>query len=415
MNEQIKIDFEKIIEASDLSKSDIELKRQYLDKFLENGFPSRKLENWKFSDLDQIIKKNISDLSFYNDNSRPNKVDTSIFVNSLEHNKIIFVNGRIEKIDLNYEDQDKIKVDDNYKLENKFESNNSLLSLNNALTNKCYKIIVKKDYNLNKPLVVYHTTNNKIKSKNINLKLDFKLEQNSSLRLIDLFHDSAENNFINIFYNFDLKENAILKNYKIDKIQNENIRYSYNNIDQDRNSISETFIFSSGSNFSKNEIKCNLNGEYSSAFVNGIFSLNDKQHHEIRTVINHLVENTKSYQLIKSVLGKNTKSAYQGKIFVDSKAQKTDGYQLSKAILLDETSEFNAKPELEIYADDVKCSHGSASGSLDENSIFYLMSRGLSYQQSKELLINGFLLDVIEKITDLEVKNFVKNIIGLKE
>ena len=415
MNEQIKIDFEKIIEASDLSKSDIELKRQYLDKFLENGFPSRKLENWKFSDLDQIIKKNISDLSFYNDNSRPNKVDTSIFVNSLEHNKIIFVNGRIEKIDLNYEDQDKIKVDDNYKLENKFESNNSLLSLNNALTNKCYKIIVKKDYNLNKPLVVYHNTNNKIKSKNINLKLDFKLEQNSSLRLIDLFHDSAENNFINIFYNFDLKENAILKNYKIDKIQNENIRYSYNNIDQDRNSISETFIFSSGSNFSKNEIKCNLNGEYSSAFVNGIFSLNDKQHHEIRTVINHLVENTKSYQLIKSVLEKNTKSAYQGKIFVDSKAQKTDGYQLSKAILLDETSEFNAKPELEIYADDVKCSHGSASGSLDENSIFYLMSRGLSYQQSKELLINGFLLDVIEKITDLEVKNFVKNIIGLKE
>ena len=415
MNEQIKIDFEKIIEASDLSKSDIELKRQYLDKFLENGFPSRKLENWKFSDLDQIIKKNISDLSFYNDNSLPNKVDTSIFVNSLEHNKIIFVNGRIEKIDLNYEDQDKIKVDDNYKLENKLESNNSLLSLNNALTNKCYKIIVKKDYNLNKPLVVYYTTNNKIKSKNINLKLDFKLEQNSSLRLIDLFHDSAENNFINIFYNFDLKENAILKNYKIDKIQNENIRYSYNNIDQDRNSISETFIFSSGSNFSKNEIKCNLNGEYSSAFVNGIFSLNDKQHHEIRTVINHLVENTKSYQLIKSVLGKNTKSAYQGKIFVDSKAQKTDGYQLSKAILLDETSEFNAKPELEIYADDVKCSHGSASGSLDENSIFYLMSRGLSYQQSKELLINGFLLDVIEKITDLEVKNFVKNIIGLKE
>ena len=415
MNEQIKIDFEKIIEASDLSKSDIELKRQYLDKFLENGFPSRKLENWKFSDLDQIIKKNISDLSFYNDNSLPNKVDTSIFVNSLEHNKIIFVNGRIEKIDLNYEDQDKIKVDDNYKLENKLESNNSLLSLNNALTNKCYKIIVKKDYNLNKPLVVYHNTNNKIKSKNINLKLDFKLEQNSSLRLIDLFHDSAENSFINIFYNFDLKENAILKNYKIDKIQNENIRYSYNNIDQDRNSISETFIFSSGSNFSKNEIKCNLNGEYSSAFVNGIFSLNDKQHHEIRTVINHLVENTKSYQLIKSVLGKNTKSAYQGKIFVDSKAQKTDGYQLSKAILLDETSEFNAKPELEIYADDVKCSHGSASGSLDENSIFYLMSRGLSYQQSKELLINGFLLDVIEKITDLEVKNFVKNIIGLKE
>ena len=178
---------------------------------------------------------------------------------------------------------------------------------------------------------------------------------------------------------------------------------------------SETFILSAGSDYFKNEINCNLNGEYSSAFINGIFSLKENQQHEIRTTINHLVENTKSYQLIKSVLGKNTKSAYQGRIFVNSKAQKTDGYQLSKAILLDETSEFNAKPELEIYADDVKCSHGSASGSLNENSIFYLMSRGLNYQQSKELLINGFLMDVVEKITDVEIKNLITNIIGLKQ
>ena len=415
MTEQIKTDFEKIVKTSAFSEKDVELKKMYLNKFLETGFPNRKLENWKFSDLSQIIKKNIGELSFYNDYSFPNKVDTSIFVEGLEHNKIVFINGRVEKVDFTHEDHDKIEINDDFKFVNRLEDNNSLLSLNNAFTNKCYKITVKKNYSLKKPLVVYHSTNNKIKSRNINLKLEFQLEQNSSLRLIDLFNDGAENNFINIFYNFDLKENAILKNYKIDKAQNKNIRYSYNNIEQDNNSVSETFVLSSGSNFSKNEINCNLKGEYSSAFVNGIFSLNDGQHHEVRTIINHLVENTKSYQLIKSVLGKNSKSAYQGKIFVDSKAQKTDGYQLSKAILLDETSEFNAKPELEIYADDVKCSHGSASGSLDENSIFYLMSRGLNYQQSKELLINGFLLDVVEKITDTEIKNLVKNMIGLKE
>ena len=415
MTEQIKTDFEKIVKTSAFSEKDVELKKMYLNKFLETGFPTRKLENWKFSDLSQIIKKNIGELSFYNDYSFPNKVDNSIFVEGLEHNKIVFINGRVEKVDFTHEDHDKIEINDDFKFVNRLEDNNSLLSLNNAFTNKCYKITVKKNYSLKKPLVVYHSTNNKITSRNINLKLEFQLEQNSSLRLIDLFNDGAENNFINIFYNFDLKENAILKNYKIDKAQNKNIRYSYNNIEQDNNSVSETFVLSSGSNFSKNEINCNLKGEYSSAFVNGIFSLNDGQHHEVRTIINHLVENTKSYQLIKSVLGKNSKSAYQGKIFVDSKAQKTDGYQLSKAILLDETSEFNAKPELEIYADDVKCSHGSASGSLDENSIFYLMSRGLNYQQSKELLINGFLLDVVEKITDTEIKNLVKNMIGLKE
>ena len=128
-----------------------------------------------------------------------------------------------------------------------------------------------------------------------------------------------------------------------------------------------------------------------------------------------MIDNTKSYQLIKSVLENDSKSVYQGKIYVNSDAQKTDGYQLSKAILLSENAEFNAKPELEIYADDVKCSHGSASGSLNQDSIFYLMSRGLNYKEAKELLINGFLLDVVEKITDSEVRNLVKSLIGVKE
>jgi Fe-S cluster assembly protein SufD len=414
MKEQLQKDFDNITKNLSLSQKDIEIKKFYLDSFMNRGFPNRKEEDWKFSDLNQIIKKNIGELSFYSDYTSTNKVDTSVFVDGLEHNKIVFINGRIEKIDFDYEKKDQIEIIDQSETINKF-NNNSLSDLNNAFTNKSFKILVKKGYQLVKPLIIYHTTNSKIWSKNINLRLNFELDKNSSLRLIDLFNDTSEKNFLNIFYNFDLKENAILKNYKIDKFENKNIKYSFNNIEQDKNSISETFILSSGSNFFKNEINCNLKGEYSSAFVNGIFSINNDKHHEIRTVINHLNENTKSYQLIKSVLEGSSKAVYQGKIFVNSEAQKTDGYQLSKAILLNKNSEFNAKPELEIYADDVKCSHGSASGSLNEDSIFYLMSRGLNYQQSRELLINGFLLDVVEKITDSEIKNLIKNMIGIKE
>ena len=415
MKEQLQIDFDNIIKTTNFTKRDIELKQNSLNEFIKTGFPSRRQENWKFSDLNQIIKKNIGDLSFYNDYSSSNKIDTSVFVDGLEHNKIIFVNGRIEKIDFDYEKKDKVEIIDEQEIDNRSNKFNSLINLNKAFTNKFYKILIKKDYELIKPLIIYHITNNKIKSKNINLCLNFQLEENSSLRLIDLFNDTSEKNFSNIFYNFDLKQDSVLKNYKIDKIKNKNVKYSFNNIEQATNSVSETFILSSGSQFFKNEINCNLIGKYSSAFINGIFSLSDNRHHEIRTTVNHLTENTKSYQLIKSVLDDSSKAAYQGKIYVNSEAQKTDGYQLSKAILLDKASEFNAKPELEIYADDVKCSHGSASGSLNEDSIFYLMSRGLNYQQSRELLINGFLLDVIEKITDSEIKNLIKNMIGLKE
>ena len=415
MEEQLKTDFLKIIRNSKFSKNNIKLKEDYLNKFIESGFPDKNNENWKFSDINQIIKKKIGDLSFYNDYSLSNEVNSSDFIDGLEHNKIVFINGRIEKIDFGYEDKDKIEILDEVEVKKNFDNINSLINLNNAFANKFYKIIIKKNYIFKKPLIIYHITNNKIKSKNINLRLDFLLEKNSSLKIIDMFNDKSEKNFINIFYNFELNQDSILKNYKIDKIENNNIKYSYNNIEQDTNSISETFVLSSGSNFTKNEFNCNLNGKYSSAFINGIISLKKIQHHEIKSNINHLIDNTKSYQLIKSVLEEDSKGVYQGKIFVNSKAQKTDGYQLSKAILLNETSEFNAKPELEIYADDVKCSHGSASGSLNENSIFYLMSRGLNYREAKELLINGFLLDVVEKITDSEVKNLIKNMIGLKE
>ncbi len=415
MEEQLKTDFLKIIRNSKFSKNNIKLKEDYLNKFIESGFPNKNNENWKFSDISQIIKKKIGDLSFYNDYSLSNEVNSSDFIDGLEHNKIVFINGRIEKIDFGYEDKDKIEILDEVEVKKNFNNINSLINLNNAFANKFYKIIIKKNYIFKKPLIIYHITNNKIKSKNINLRLDFLLEKNSSLKIIDMFNDKSEKNFINIFYNFELNQDSILKNYKIDKIENNNIKYSYNNIEQDTNSISETFVLSSGSNFTKNEFNCNLNGKYSSAFINGIISLKKIQHHEIKSNINHLIDNTKSYQLIKSVLEEDSKGVYQGKIFVNSKAQKTDGYQLSKAILLNETSEFNAKPELEIYADDVKCSHGSASGSLNENSIFYLMSRGLNYREAKELLINGFLLDVVEKITDSEVRNLIKNMIGLKE
>ena len=108
MSEQLQLDFDKIIKTSKFSNEEIQSKKFFLKKFIKNGFPNRKQEDWKFLDISQIIKKNISDLSFFNDYSLPNKIDPSIFVDGLEHNKIIFINGRIEKIDFSNEDQNKI-------------------------------------------------------------------------------------------------------------------------------------------------------------------------------------------------------------------------------------------------------------------------------------------------------------------
>jgi Fe-S cluster assembly protein SufD len=414
MEEQLKIDFDKVIKHLKLSKQEIELREKNLNEFIKNGFPNKRIEDWKFSDLNQIISSNIKELKFFNDETVPEKFDQSILINNFEHNKIIFVNGLVSKLDFNYEEKDKIEIIDSYESKD-LDSKNPLLYLNNAFKFNYLKLTIKENYSLNKPLIIYNFTNKKLSSSTINQRIDFILKKNSNLKLINFFDDNSNNNFININYQFKIEKDAILKNYKVDHKLNSNIKYFFNNIDIDHNGLAETFILSTGSKFIKNEINCNLNDQYSSAFINGIINLKNDQHHEIKTNINHLAENTKSYQLIKSVLNDNSKGVYQGKIFVNSKAQKTDGYQLSKALLLNENTEFDAKPELEIYADDVKCSHGSTSGNLDEDLIFYLMSRGLNYKQSRELLINGFLLDVVEKITDLEVKNLIKNIMGFKE
>jgi len=414
MEEQLKIDFNKVIKNLKPSKKDIELREKNLNEFIKNGFPNKRIEEWKFSDLNQIISSNIKELKFFNEKTKLDEFDQSILVNNFDHNKIIIINGLISKFDFSYEEKNKIEIIDNQETED-LVFKNSLVSLNNAFKCNYVKLTVKENYSLNKPLIIYNITNKNLESNTINQKIDFILKKNSSLKLINLFDDSSNNNFINMNYQFKIERDAILKNYKIDHKLNSNIKYFFSNIDLEHNSLAETFVFSIGSKFIKNEINCNLNNQYSSAFVNGIINLKDDQHHEIKTNINHLAENTKSYQLIKSVLNNNSKGVYQGKIFVNSKAQKTDGYQLSKALLLNENTEFDAKPELEIYADDVKCSHGSTSGNLDENSIFYLMSRGLNYQQSRELLINGFLIDVIEKITDQEIKDLIKNIMSIRE
>ena len=412
--EQLKVDFNKVIESLKLSEKSINSRKENFNQFVENGFPNKRAEDWKFSDLNQIISSNIENLRFHTD-FEISEIDETTFIDKFSHNKIIFLNGVISKVDFSSEDDTKVLITRDLNQNENSKEVNSLVSLNNALIASYIRVTVKENYSMNEPLIIYNITTKELKSTAINLKTDIVLEKNSSLKLIDLFDDSSENNFINIVQNFDIAQDATLKNYKIDHKKNSNIKYSYNNINLEKNSISENFIFSTGSKFIKNEINCNLNDKYSSAFINGIINLTNSQHHEIKTNINHLAENTRSYQLIKSVLNENAKGIYQGKIYVDSKAQKTNGYQLSKALLLSENTEFDGKPELEIYADDVKCSHGATSGNLDEDAIFYLMSRGLSNQQSKELLINGFLLDAVEKITDIEIKDLIKNMIGITE
>ena len=195
MEEQLKIDFEKNLKNLSYSDQEKNFKENNFKEFLKQGFPNRKLENWKFSDLNQIIKSNIGDLTFYNDYSKENQIDKIELLNELEHNKIIIVDGKIEKIDFEFEDKNKIEVLVEQSEETISNNINSLINLNNAFSNKFCKIIIKKNYILKKPLLIYHSTNKDTQSKNTNSRIDFKLEENACLRLIDIFKDNSAKNY----------------------------------------------------------------------------------------------------------------------------------------------------------------------------------------------------------------------------
>jgi len=412
MQTEIKSNFEKSLSEGDFSSLQKEIKEKNFNKFIEQGFPTKRIEDWKFSDLNQIISTSFENLDFSKKDNQSSIDDD--FVNEFEHNKIFFVNGNISKIDFSYENEEKIILNHNLELDKEL-NDNALLNLNNAFVSNYIKITVGKGYQFQKPLILYNYLTSDLDSCGLNMRLDINLEEDTSLNVINISNENIKNNFLNFRQKINIGKNSVLKNYSLDVNPTSNIKYSFKDIDLDKNSHLEYFILSKGSKFAKHDINCSLNNEYGSVVLNGIIDLDKKKHHEIKTLINHNEENCKSYQLIKSVLNENSKGVYQGKIYVNSKAQKTDGYQLSRALLLNENVEFNAKPELEIYADDVKCSHGSTSGNIDENSIFYLMSRGLSHAQSKRLLTNGFLNEVIEKITNEDVKSLVKKLTDIQE
>ena len=387
-------------------------------RFEIQGFPTKKQEHWKYTDLKTIISKNFENLQIFTDKNNL-KYNNNLLIKNFEHNKIILLNGNFVESNFDFEDKKKINIkslkvaledkEEFGKIKKYFEDDqNSMLSLNHALASDGIILEVDNNYSFNKPVIIYNFFDELADSKIINNKIFISVGENSNLCLVDFY--KCENNikyFNNTIHNYTIKKNAIFKKFSINATLDFSYNYNSVKVKSYSNSIFENFLLSLGPNLIKNEIHCNLLENFSSCFVNGLMLLDGSQHHELKTNVNHKYENCKSSQLIKSVLLDKSNGTYQGKIYVDEKAQKTNGYQLSKALILSESSEFNSKPELEIYADDVKCSHGSTTGNIDANSVFYLMSRGLTRQQANKMIVKGFLNEVIETITESNIKKLI--------
>ena len=396
----------KVEKIKNLSSEEKKLRKKNLELFYLNGFPSKKDEDWKFTDLNSILGQNFSNI-----------VNTDLIpeeraykpITEFEHNFIYLVNGKLISKSFNHEEKDKIFINNfDYKNEIILNRENTLNFLNNALAKDGFSLEVSKNYKFKKPLVIYNQLSNSLKETILNNKNSIILNENSELTLINLVDNASKENFmINTIEEIKLKKNSSLKSILINNSKNNAYFYKYLKNDLEKNSSLENYILLSGLIFNKLDIEINHNEEYSNSYIFSALNLLNNEHQEIKTRVNHNAPNCHSYQKIKNVLNNKSKGVYQGKIFVKNIAQKTDAYQLSRALILDDKAEFDAKPELEIYADDVKCSHGSTSGSIDLDSIHYLKSRGIPEKEAYQMLINGFLCEVLEKLNEKNLKKFL--------
>tara|TARA_B100000963_G_C22625299_1_gene672016 strand:- start:1348 stop:2607 length:1260 start_codon:yes stop_codon:yes gene_type:complete len=403
-----KIDSSEIDKIGDFNKKEKDFRLKNLENFNKNGFPNKRNEDWKFSDLREIVSKNFKKLNFHYTNAAEQKID---LIKEFEHNSIILTNGELTSSNFSYEDKEKIKIQKyiNNSLSDKVELN-PLINLNHAMANKGFILEVKENYKFNKILVIYNLYTEQLNANIINCKNKIIIGKNSELHTLEyLINNSKYNFFNNIYENIIVDDSAKFKNICIQKKKSSGYFHKYSNNKLGSNASYSSFVFPAGPKFNKLDLEFNLNGKNSECKILAASYLSQKDHQEIKTRINHFAPDCKSFQKVKNVLDLESKGVFQGKIFVKDIAQKTDAYQLSKAILLNDDSEFDSKPELEIYADDVKCSHGSSSGSIDENSVFYLMSRGLSKKESINLLIDGFLSEITDEIKSQTIKTFIIN------
>lgn len=238
-------------------------------------------------------------------------------------------------------------------------------------------------------------------------RLKIVLEEGAEATIIER-HNGEGSYWKNMSTEIVVGANATLHHIRLQEDGVEGVNTNMVSIALERDAVYDGFTLNKGGKLTRHEIHAVINGPNAELSLNGINLLGGRQHGDTTILIEHKAPHCQSNQFYRSILDDEARGVFQGKVHVHQAAQKTDGYQLSNAILLSENAEMDTKPELEIYADDVKCSHGATTGQLDEEPVFYLRSRGLNEKEARRLLVQAFVDEVVDKVADEDIQAAVR-------
>ena len=414
---------EKIDTSSDLH----DVRTNAIKNFENKGFPSKKEEAWKYTSLNAILKNDFSVFP-----KKENSIEFAdvkkYFLNEVDTYKVIFIDGKFSSFlsATTHEGVDvclmasaltkpkyKMIIDEYF---NKIASKDeTLTTLNTAFSLEGAYINIPKNKIADKPIeIIYFSTGVEdalmVQPRNLVI-----VGENAHVQIIER-HQSLNSNPVltNSVTEIFAQKRAIVDYYKIqnDTLTANLIDNTY--ISQKEQSIASVHTFSFGGNLTRNNLNFYHFGEHIDSTLKGITIIGEKQHVDHYTLVQHSTPNCESHQNYKTIIGDSATGVFNGKIFVEKEAQKTNAFQQNNNILISEKATINAKPQLEIFADDVKCSHGCTIGQLDETAMFYMQQRGIPEKEARALLMFAFCNEVMESVKIPELKHRITKIIATK-
>jgi Fe-S cluster assembly protein SufD len=403
-----------------------EKRQDYLEKFKENGLPTRRDEDWKYTNtnfLNKIdffqnyIKNNISEIN--------SGIIKSQLIPDLDVELVVFVNGRFSEKLSSFLQSDNLKIipfsnlekEEHPRFEENFgkiiNGNHRFENLNRALYSDGLFIEICENFKSERPIHILNIANCENSPVIVNHRNLIVSEENSSVEIINSYFSLGDfESIFNTASEISVGNNANLSFYNL---QNDDGEKSHIfNITKSiiaKTSVFNDYTFSLSGKFIRNDLRSHLNGEHSVANFYGLYLADGNSLVDNHSFVSHEVPNCKSNEFYKGILDDKAKGVFNGKVLVKKDAQKTDALQQNRNIVLNDKAQINTKPELEIYADDVKCSHGATTGVIDRDALFYLRQRGIPKSKAKALLMFTFCFEIIDKIEIPEVKQYLSHII----
>jgi len=404
-----------------------DIRTSAIKNFENKGFPTKKEEAWKYTSLNTVLK---NDFSVFpkRENSIEFKDVKKFFLHEIDTYKLVFIDGKFSSFmsSTTHEGIDvcllsSVLTKPKYKMVldtyfNQIASKDeSLTTLNTAFAQEGAFINIPKSKVADKPIEIIHFSTGVESALMVQPRNLIIVGENAHVQIIER-HQSLNSNPVltNSVTEIFAQKRAIVDYYKIQNDEQTANLIDNTYISQKQESRVAVHTFSFGGNITRNNLNFYHFGERIDSTLKGITIIGDKQHVDHYTLVNHATPNCESHQNYKTILGGSSTGVFNGKIFVEKEAQKTDAFQQNNNILLSDKVTINAKPQLEIFADDVKCSHGCTIGQLDETAMFYMQQRGIPKKEAKALLMYAFSNEVIESIKIPELKQRITKIIATK-